>query len=94
MIHRDLKPGNIFLTEQNDIKHFVKVNQIILCDDALQIGDFGIAIDADNTKDSMSDGTLGYRAPEGKAMKANGLYLCFTTFNFSINRHVQPWFYF
>lgn len=59
IIHRDVKPGNIFISEQGDFK----------------LGDFGIARTAERTMSGMSrKGTYTYMAPEihqGKAYNRN-----------------------
>ncbi len=49
-LHRDIKPGNLFLNKWNDIK----------------LGDFGLStvIDSHHGKKNMAVGTLGYAAPE------------------------------
>jgi len=48
VLHRDLKPGNIFISCNNDIK----------------IGDFGLAVNVYNLNYSEEVGTIGYMAPE------------------------------
>ena len=49
-LHRDIKPGNLFLNKWNDIK----------------LGDFGLStvVNTRMRKKELAVGTLGYAAPE------------------------------